>query len=39
LEIEDYLYTTQMTFTNGETSGSRFQNDFVFSFGMSIPIG
>ena len=39
LEIEDYLYTTQMTFENGETSGSRFQNDFVFSFGMSIPIG
>ena len=39
LEIEDYLYTTQMTFENGETSGSRFQNDFVFSFGLSIPIG
>ena len=39
LEIEDYLYTTQMTFPSGETSGSRFQNDFVFSFGLSIPIG
>jgi hypothetical protein len=39
LEIEDYLYTTQMTFPSGETSGSRFQNDFVFSFGLSIPLG
>jgi hypothetical protein len=39
LEVEDYLYTTQMTFPSGETSGSRFQNDFVFTFGLSIPIG
>lgn len=39
LEIEDYLYKTQMTFPSGESSGSRFQNDFVFSFGLSIPLG
>ncbi len=39
LEIEDYLYQTQMTFPSGESSGSRFQNDFVFSFGLSIPLG
>lgn len=39
LEVEDYLYQTQMTFPSGETSGPRFQNDFVFSFGLSIPIG
>lgn len=39
LEVEDYLYQTQMTFPSGETSGSRFQNDFVFSFGLSIPLG
>jgi len=39
LEIEDYLYETNFTFPTGETSGSRFQNDFVFTFGLSIPLG
>jgi len=39
LEVEDYLYRTEMTFPSGETSGSRFQNDFVFTFGLSIPLG
>ncbi len=39
LEVEDYLYQTEMTFPSGETSGSRFQNDFVFTFGLSIPLG
>ncbi len=39
LEIEDYLYQTEFTFSSGETSGPRLQNDFVFTFGLSIPIG
>lgn len=39
LEVEDYLYESRMTFPSGETTGSRFQNDFVFSFGLSIPLG
>jgi len=39
LEVEDYIYQTQMTFPSGETSGSRLQNDFVFTFGLSIPLG
>ncbi len=39
LEVEDYLYQTEMTFPSGETSGPRFQNDFVFTFGLSIPLG
>lgn len=39
LEVEDYLYESQMTLPGGETTGALFQNDFVFSFGLSIPIG
>lgn len=39
LEIEDFLYQTKFTFPGGETSESKFQNDFVFTFGLSIPLG
>ena len=39
LEIEDYIYQTEFTFPDGETSGPRLQNDVVFTFGVSIPIG
>ncbi len=39
LEIEDYIYQTEFTFSGGEKSGPRLQNDFVFTLGLSIPIG
>ena len=39
LEIEDYIYQTEFTFPNGETSSPRLQHDVVFTFGVSIPLG
>ena len=39
LEVEDYMYETEFTFSTGEKSRPRFQNDFVFTIGLSIPIG
>ena len=38
LEVESYLYKTEITFDTGETSGSKLQADFIFSFGLSIPL-
>jgi len=38
LEMEDYLYQTRFTLPGGEQPGPRFQNDLVFSLGVSIPI-
>ena len=38
LEVETYVYQTEITFANGETSGAKLQGDFVFTFGVSIPL-
>jgi hypothetical protein len=38
LEVESYIYNTSITLSTGETTGSKLQGDFVFSFALSIPL-
>jgi len=38
LEVEGYVYKTAITFASGETSEPKLQGDFVFSFGLSVPL-